>query len=171
MENVRRTSECLCTTTVDNSSRCVNALIIISTWPGFFGIPTLWMRICLNASLKVEDSTAPCVQLGRSQALFFSGASSALTLRSPLCRAESEGRISVGMLPFTGVSLTIELVCVQISDAFGRVCALAADRVYDAARTYAQHERPAHEVAGQLLLHCRATSTRMQEDPDDRAHS
>lgn len=55
------------------------------------------------------------------------------------------------MLPFTGVSLVVAMLGVQAADAFGQVCALAADRVDDAARSYEAHEQQAHQAAQQLM--------------------
>ncbi|MBS1906301.1 MAG: hypothetical protein JST33_06960 [Actinobacteria bacterium] len=51
------------------------------------------------------------------------------------------------MLPFTGVSLAIALVGVQVVDAFGRICTISAQKVDDAAADYAAHERRAYEFA------------------------
>lgn len=55
------------------------------------------------------------------------------------------------MLPFTGVSLMVAMLGVQTAETFGRVCSLAADRVDDAARAYAEHEQQAHQAAQQLM--------------------
>lgn len=62
VERVRTTLECLCTTAVDNSVESCGYVPVFVALPGLPCFLSLWMRIDLNRTLKVDGMSCECVE-------------------------------------------------------------------------------------------------------------